>query len=62
MSAHSDKTFREKLDLFFIDYDFVPLLVQENYLTSFGNRMSPDDVEKMAMAADFISFGDEINW
>lgn len=28
-------TFRQKLDLFFIDYDFIPLLVQECYLNSF---------------------------
>ena len=28
-------TFRQKLDLFFIDYEFIPLLVQEAYLNSF---------------------------
>jgi replication factor C subunit 1 len=28
-------TFRQKMDLFFIDYDFIPLLVQESYLNSF---------------------------
>ena len=27
-------TFRDKLDLFFVDYDWVPLLVQEGYLNS----------------------------
>lgn len=31
------KTYRDKQDLFFIDYDFVPMLVQENYLGSFGD-------------------------
>ena len=25
-------SFRDKLDLFFIDYDWVPMLVQETYL------------------------------
>jgi hypothetical protein len=28
-------TFRQKLDLFFIDHEFIPLLVQESYLNSF---------------------------
>ena len=28
------KQFRQKLDLFFIDHDFVPMLVQENYLNA----------------------------
>jgi hypothetical protein len=28
------KTYRAKLDLFFIDHEFVPLLVQENYLNA----------------------------
>ena len=27
-------TFRDKLDLFFVDYEWVPLLVQESYLSS----------------------------
>lgn len=24
--------FRQKIDLFFIDYEFIPLIIQENYL------------------------------
>jgi hypothetical protein len=31
-------TFNKKMDLFFIDYDLIPLLVQENYLTSMQDR------------------------
>jgi len=38
-------SFRDKLDLFFIDYEFVPLLVQENYLNAFGDRNSMRDIE-----------------
>jgi hypothetical protein len=30
--------FRQKMDLFFIDYDMIPMLVQENYLGSMGDR------------------------
>jgi hypothetical protein len=32
--AQDYKQFRQKLDLFFIDHDFVPMLVQENYLNA----------------------------
>ena len=31
-------SFRQKLDLFFVDYEFVPLLVQESYLNAFQDR------------------------
>lgn len=46
------------MDLFFIDYDLIPMLVQENYLNSMGDRKSLQDVEAMADAAEFISVGD----
>lgn len=52
------KSFREKLDLFFIDYDFVPLLVQESYLGAMQGRSEMLDIESMAEAAEFISLGD----
>lgn len=54
-------SFRQKVDLFFIDYDFIPLLVQDNYLTTFGDRKTLDDIERMADAADYISIGDTVN-
>ena len=54
-------SFRDKMDLFFIDYEFVPLLVQENYLNAFEDRKSMDDIEKMAEAADCISSSDAFN-
>lgn len=50
--------FRHKVDLFFIDYELIPLLVQENYLTAMGERKTLEDIEKMADAAEFISLGD----
>ncbi len=53
--------FRQKMDLFFIDYDLIPLLIQENYLTSMSDRRSMADVEAMATAAEFISLGDSCN-
>ncbi len=54
-------TFREKMDLFFIDYELIPLIIQENYLTAMGDRRSPDDIEAMANASEFISLGDTCN-
>jgi replication factor C subunit 1 len=53
--------FRDKLDLFFIDHEWVPLLIQDNYLNSIQDRNSLKDVEDMANAADFISLGDSLN-
>ena len=54
--------FRQKLDLFFIDYDLIPLLVHENYLDSMkGGAGGAAEVQRMALAAEFISFGDELN-
>ena len=53
--------FRDKMDLFFIDYDFIPLLIQENYLHSMGDRSNMDDINKMAEAAEFMSLGDSVN-
>ena len=50
--------FRDKLDLFFIDHEFVPLLVQDNYLNMFQDH---DDIEALANAADFVSQGDLVN-
>ena len=66
---HGDKSldikyprFRDKLDLFFIDHEWVPLLVQDGYLNSFGrDRNSLRDLEVMADASESISFGDELN-
>lgn len=46
----------EQMDLFFIDYDLIPLLIQQNYLDAMDN-----DVEKLADAADSIAFGDVLN-
>lgn len=51
-------SFRSKLDLFFIDYEWVPLLVQESYLTSMEKRNGLQDVLAMAEASEYISFGD----
>ena len=57
--------FKDKLDLFFVDYDWVPLLVQEGYLNSMKNRpqkqLKAQDIEDMANASEFISLGDSIN-
>lgn len=60
-NAKKYPTFRSKIDLFFIDHEFVPLLVQESYLNTFGPRNDMQDIEKMAEASDLISLGDQVN-
>jgi len=54
-------TFRDKLDLFFVDYDWVPLLVQESYLNSMQKRSTTADISTMAEAAEFISDAEVMN-
>ena len=44
----------EKMNLFFVDFDFVPMLIQENYLSTVT------DLESMSRAADSIAFSDTI--
>ena len=53
--------FRDKLDLFFIDHEWVPLLIQDNYLNSMEKKDSAQDIEAMANASEFISLGDSLN-
>lgn len=55
-------SFRDKMDLFFIDYDLIPLLVQDSYLNAMGgDRKGIEDVEAMALAAEYISLGDAVS-
>ena len=30
--------YRDKVDLFFVDYNFIPLLIHDNYLDSMANK------------------------
>lgn len=56
--------FREKIDLFFIDYSLIPLLVHDNYLSALdrsSNAMKDEDVSRMAQAAGYFSLADTIN-
>jgi len=39
----------------------MPLLMQENYLTANQKGVSVADIDRMALSAEFISFGDKIN-
>lgn len=55
------KRFRDKLDLFFIDHEFVPLLVHECYLGAMQGAHDLSDIESMANAAEMMSVGDNVN-
>jgi replication factor C subunit 1 len=59
-SDQKSLTQKEKMDLFFIDYDLVPLLIHENYLQAFGSN-DKEAVFRMADAADSIAFSDVLN-
>jgi replication factor C subunit 1 len=45
------------MNLFFIDYDLIPLLVHENYLNCYNKR---DDLHSLVKSTEHISLGDLI--
>lgn len=55
--SFSMMNFRDKLNMFFLDYDLVPLLVQENYLGCYKEK-SISSLQKIYKSADHISFSD----
>ena len=63
-------TYKHKMDLFFIDHEFVPLLVHENFLLAMEKRLQArgmvnqvvtNELEKMALATDALSTSDILN-
>ena len=57
-------SYRHLLDLFFIDYDLIPLLIQENYLFTFPSqnyKSKKEELENLSLAADCISESDVID-
>lgn len=55
------RRFRDKLDLFFIDFEWVPLLIQDSYLNVMSAGTESQNIEAMADASEFISLGDSLN-
>ena len=55
-------SFKDKMGLYFVDHDMVPLLVQENYISAAGSGNSAQDIMKLALQADYISLGDCISF
>lgn len=62
-SPNSHHTLNDKIDLYFNDIDFTPLMIQENYLfTRPANLASAQDhLKRVASAADDISQSDVVN-
>ncbi|KAI9916801.1 hypothetical protein PsorP6_016751 [Peronosclerospora sorghi] len=58
-----DLSFEARNEAYFVDYDLMPLMIQENYIQSImNNRMSSDKNLKAAVyAAEFISESDLLN-
>ncbi|OMJ92849.1 hypothetical protein SteCoe_4298 [Stentor coeruleus] len=50
---------RDKVDLFFIDFDIIPLIIHENYLMAMSNEAC--QLKRISLAADSIAYGDVIN-
>ena len=56
--------YRQLFDLYFIDYDLIPLLIQENYLSTFPSqnfKNKKEELENISLSADLISESDVID-
>mmetsp|Transcript_61151 Transcript_61151/g.157700 ORF Transcript_61151/g.157700 Transcript_61151/m.157700 type:complete len:612 (-) Transcript_61151:291-2126(-) len=51
----------KKMDLFFIDADFMPIMIQENYLRPLEKRGPGADLARCAQAAELIALGDTMH-
>lgn len=61
-NPNSGSTLNDKMELYFNDIDFAPLMIQENYLNTRPNVKSKEDhLKRVAAAADSISLSDGIN-
>ena len=60
-SKSHNKSFKYLLDLYFIDYDLIPLLIQENYLSTFQSSNAYGDLENISLSSDLISCSDVID-
>ena len=55
MLSNSFLSLQDRYDLFFIDYEMVPLLVQQNYVASvLSNRSQGNKLAQLADAADSV--------
>jgi len=56
----------KRMDMFYLDADLMPLMIQENYLKTYEKRRRNDDneVDMCAKAAELIALGDTMsnNW
>ncbi len=57
-NRYSGCTLMKRLSLFFVDFEMIPLIIHENYLTPYGSNRSELDLAKMAESAEYISLGD----
>lgn len=59
--VNPNHSLNDKIDLYFNDIDFTPLMVQENYLATIPRDKSRSHLEAVAQAADDISLSDHVN-
>jgi hypothetical protein len=60
-SRNSDLKFIDRMNLFNLEFNIVPLQMFENYLEAWKYDKSSKCIETMAEQADFMSLGDELN-
>lgn len=61
-NSASNHTLNDKIEMYFNDIDFTPLMIQENYISLVPEvRSATQHLERVAAAADAISQSDHVN-
>ena len=61
-NPNAHHSLNDKIEMYFNDIDFTPLMIQENYLNLLPSVLTPKEhLERVAAAADAISQSDQIN-
>lgn len=61
LGSNHHKTLNDKIELYFNDIDFAPLMIQENYIKTHPPLLAQEHLKRVADAADCISESDRIN-
>ena len=57
LAPKPEMSLNDRLDMFFVDYDLIPLMIQHNYTKCF----QAGEIKKMVKSANLISYGDVIS-
>ena len=61
-SEFSKLSIKDRISLFFIDYDMIPMIFQENYISSmYKGECTANELENLALASECIAESDIVS-